>query len=253
MTKEDTAGGGTTATPPAKVAVPDVSGKSVADATALLADKGLKFAQGPSETSDTVGRGFAIRQTPDAGTEAEQGSTVTVVFSAGRSAFPVPDVIGKSESAARKALEGTSANFKVKDETIEKDSPEKKGTVIDISPDRTGEYPAGTVFTLTVSTGVENIEVPSVVTQTQDDATNTLKQLGFRVGYATADNPGAPDQTVLQQSVKAGTKAPKGTLITLTINDHEEQPTPPPSSPTPTPTDTPPTTLPTTPGLTIGG
>ncbi|WP_350279891.1 Stk1 family PASTA domain-containing Ser/Thr kinase [Kribbella sp. HUAS MG21] len=246
-------GGGTTATPPAKVAVPDVTGKSVADATALLAAEGLKFAQGPSEASDTVGRGSAIRQTPDAGTEAEQGSTVTVVFSSGRSAFPVPDVIGKSESAARKALEGTSANFKVKDEVKEVDSDQKKGTVVSVDPDPSGSYPAGTEFTLTVSTGVVNVEVPSVVTQTQDDATKTLKDLGFRVGYATADNPGAPDQTVLKQSVEAGTKAPKGTLITLTINNHEEQPTPPPSSTTPTPTDTPPTSLPTTPGITIGG
>ncbi len=64
----DNNGGGTaTNTPPAKVAVPDVSGQSVADATALLTGKGLKFAQGPSETSDTVGRGSAIRQTPEAG------------------------------------------------------------------------------------------------------------------------------------------------------------------------------------------
>src|SRR5262249_55889858 len=149
MGKDNNAGG--TNTPVVKVAVPDVSGKSVADATALLTDKGLKFAQGPSETSDTVGRGSAIRQTPTAGTEAEQGSVVTVVFSSGRSAFPVPDVIGKSESAARKALEGTSANFKVKDKVVEQDSEEKKGTVLAVSPDPNGQYPSGQEFTLTVS------------------------------------------------------------------------------------------------------
>ncbi len=72
----------------------------------------LKFAQGPSEASETIGKGSAIRQTPLAGTEAEEGSTVTVVFSAGRSAFPVPDVIGKSESSARKALEGTPGELR---------------------------------------------------------------------------------------------------------------------------------------------
>ncbi|MET9313248.1 Stk1 family PASTA domain-containing Ser/Thr kinase [Kribbella sp. NPDC003505] len=249
MNKDNNAGGGTTATPPAKVAVPDVSGKSVADATALLAEKGLKFALGPSEASDTVGRGSAIRQTPQAGTEAEQGSTVTVVFSSGRSAFPVPNVIGMSESKARQALKESSGKFKVNDDVKEADSDQKKGVVIAISPDPNGSYASGTEFTLTVSSGVENIEVPNVITQTQDDATKTLKDLGFRVGYASADNPNAPDQTVLQQSVKGGTKAAKGSLITLTINNHQEQPTPPPSSSTPT--DTP--TDPNTPPITIGG
>ncbi|MFG1819193.1 Stk1 family PASTA domain-containing Ser/Thr kinase [Kribbella sp. NPDC049174] len=240
---------GGTANPPAKVAVPDVSGKTVAEATALLTENKLVFAQGPSEASDTVGRGLALRQTPQAGTEAEEGSTVTVVFSAGRSAFPVPDVIGKSESQARKALEGTAANFKVKEATQEQDSGEKKGTVLAVSPDPSGQYPSGTEFTLTVSSGVEQVEVPNVVTQLQDDATSTLKGLGFRVGYATANDPNAADQTVLKQSVKAGSKAPKGTLITLTVNDAEEP------SPTPTPSDTesPPPTIPTTPGITIGG
>ncbi|WP_329004656.1 Stk1 family PASTA domain-containing Ser/Thr kinase [Kribbella sp. NBC_00709] len=247
MNKDNNAGGGATNTPVAKVAVPDVSGKSVADATALLSDKGLTFAQGPSETSDTVGRGSAIRQTPTAGTEAEQGSTVTVVFSSGRSAFPVPDVIGKSESAARKALEGTSANFKVKDKVVEQDSDEKKGTVLAVSPDPNGQYPSGQEFTLTVSSGVTNVEVPNVVTVPADDAAKQLKDLGFQVGYKYGNDPNSPDGIVLAQSIPGGTKKPKGTTVTLTVNNPQE-PTPPPSQPTDTPTDNP-----SSPGITIGG
>ncbi|GAB2680943.1 Stk1 family PASTA domain-containing Ser/Thr kinase [Kribbella swartbergensis] len=243
------AGGTTTSTPPAKVAVPDVSGKSVADATALLTEKGLKFAQGPSQPSDTVGRGLAISQTPEPNTEAEQGSTVTVVFSSGRSAFPVPDVIGKSESQARKAIEGTAANFKVKDETVKQDSAEKEGTVLAVSPDPSGQYPAGQEFTLTVSTGKELVEVPNVVTVPVDDATKTLKDLGFTVGYKQGSDPNAVPQTVLQQSVKAGTKAAKGSLITLTVNNPPEQT--PTQTPTTTPSETP--DDPVTPPITIGG
>ncbi|MFI7059992.1 Stk1 family PASTA domain-containing Ser/Thr kinase [Kribbella sp. NPDC050124] len=242
-------GGG--ATPPTKVQVPDVSGKSVADATAALTDAGLKFAQGPSQTSDTVGRGLAISQTPQPSTEAETGSTVTVVFSAGRSAFPVPDVIGKSESQARKALEGTSANFKVKEETKTENSGEKEGTVLAVSPDPSGEYPSGTEFTLTVSSGKEMVEVPNVVTMTQDDATKTLKDLGFKVGYEQAEDPGKPDQTVLQQSVKANSQAAKGTLVTLTINNLPENTPPPTETPSTTPSETP--GDPNTPPITIGG
>ncbi|MFI6679736.1 Stk1 family PASTA domain-containing Ser/Thr kinase [Kribbella sp. NPDC050470] len=242
-------GGG--ATPPAKVQVPDVSGKSSADATAILTDAGLKFAQGPAQASDTVGRGLAISQTPQASTEAETGSTVTVVFSSGPSAFPVPDVLGKSESAARKAIEGTKANFKVKDEVKTENSGEKEGTVLAVSPDPSGQYPSGTEFTLTVSSGKEMVEVPNVVTMTFDDATRALKELGFKVGYDQSQDPSKPDQTVLQQSVKGGTQAAKGSLVTLTINMlPENTPTP---TPTPTPTETETPEDPTTPPITIGG
>ncbi|MGW5191593.1 Stk1 family PASTA domain-containing Ser/Thr kinase [Kribbella sp. NPDC004138] len=249
MNKNDTAGGGTTATPPAKVAVPDLKLKSLADATALLEQQGLKISS-TSEKSDTVGRGLIIRQTPQGGTEAEQGSTVNVVVSAGQTAFSVPDVIGLSESKARNALEDAKGQFKVKDKAIEQDSEEKKGTVIAVSPDPTAQYPSGQEFTLTISSGKTEVDVPNVVTQTYDDAKLTLEKAGFQVGYTFGNDQNAPEGTVLQQSVKAGSKAAKGSLITLTVNKLQEQPT---NTPPPSNTETPPPSGPTTPGITIGG
>ncbi|MFF0266129.1 Stk1 family PASTA domain-containing Ser/Thr kinase [Kribbella sp. NPDC004536] len=245
----DNAGGGPTTsnTPPAKVSVPDVSNKSVPDATALLSAQGLQIATS-SEKSDAVGKGLIIRQTPDAGTQADKGSTVTVVVSAGQNAYGVPDVIGMTESKARKAIESAKGQFKVKDQAVEADSDQKKGTVISVSPDPGGTYPPGTEFTLTVSNGVVNVEVPNVVTQIADDATKTLTDAGFRVGYASVDDPNAPDGTVVAQSVKAGTKAPKLTLITLTVNNHQDQTTPPPSNPTGDPSGGPSTPTITLPG-----
>ncbi|NUR96500.1 MAG: Stk1 family PASTA domain-containing Ser/Thr kinase [Kribbellaceae bacterium] len=244
----DNAGGGATTsnTPPATVSVPDVSNKSVPDATALLSAQGLQI-KTSSEKSDSVGKGLIIRQTPDAGTQAQKGSTVTVVVSAGQNAYGVPDVIGMSESKARKAIEDAKGQFKVKDQAIEADSDQKKGTVIAVSPDPGGTYPPGTEFTLTVSNGVVNVEVPNVVTQIADDATKTLTDAGFRVGYASVDDPNAPDGTVVKQSVQAGTKAPKGTLITLTVNNHQDQ-SPPPSTPTDNPSGGPSTPVITLPG-----
>ncbi|MGZ0149766.1 Stk1 family PASTA domain-containing Ser/Thr kinase [Kribbella sp. WER1] len=238
----------TSNTPPAKVQVPDLQNKSVPAATQLLAAQGLKIGSTSSEKSDSVGKGFIIRQTPQAGTEADKGSAVTVVVSGGKNTYPVPDVIGMSESKARKQLESANGQFTVKDQAVEQDSDQKKGTVIAVSPDPGGEYPPGTQFTLTVSTGVVQVDVPSVVTQTQDDATNALKALGFRVGYKFANDPNAPDQTVVDQSPKGGTKAPKGDLIVLTVNNHQDQPTPPPSTPTDNPSGGPSTPVITIPG-----
>jgi eukaryotic-like serine/threonine-protein kinase len=245
----DNNGGGTaTTTPPAKVAVPDVTSKSLTEATALLSDKGLKVSA-TSEKSDSIGKGLIIRQTPDGGTEAEPGSTVNVVVSAGRTAFPVPNVIGMSESKARSTLKNSSGQFKVKDESVEQESDQKKGVVLAVNPDPNGTYAQGTEFTLTISSGKQEIEVPNVVTVPVDDATKQLKDLGFQVGYKYGNDPNSPDQTVLEQSVPGGTKKPKGTTITLTVNNPQQpSKTPPPSEPSNTPSETP-----DTPGITIGG
>jgi len=98
-----------------------------------------------------------------------------------------------------------------------------------------------------VSSGVTNVEVPNVVTVPADDAAKQLKDLGFQVGYKYGNDPNSPDGIVLAQSIPGGTKKPKGTTVTLTVNNPQE-PTPPPSQPTDTPTETP-----SSPGITIGG
>jgi beta-lactam-binding protein with PASTA domain len=224
-----------------------VSGQTEAQATALLTEKGLKFARGASQTSDTVKRGLALSQTPEPLTDAEAGSTVTVVFSAGPSAFPVPDVIGKSESQARKLLEDSSGKFKVTEESKQQDSGEKAGTVLAISPDPNGQYPSGTEFTLTVSSGKELVEVPNVVSVPQDDATKQLKDLGFQVGYKNGQDPNYGPDAVIAQSQKAGSKITKGSTITLTVNTEPDEPSDTPSTTPSTPES------PGTPGITIGG
>ncbi|MGW7681439.1 Stk1 family PASTA domain-containing Ser/Thr kinase [Kribbella sp. NPDC054772] len=246
MNKDNAGGTPPTTSAPAKVTVPDLSGKSLTEATSILAGQGLKISS-TSEKSDTVGRGAIIRQTPKGNTEAEQGSTVSVVISSGQSAFSVPDVIGMSESKARNTLEDAKGQFTVKDTAVERDSDEKKGTVLAVSPDPNGQYPSGQEFTLTISSGKTQVDVPDVVTVPADDAAKQLKELGFVVGYKYGNDPSSPDATVLAQSVPGGTKKPKGSTITLTVNRIEQPNTPPPSS------ETPPPSTPNTPGITIGG
>ncbi|TCM45676.1 Stk1 family PASTA domain-containing Ser/Thr kinase [Kribbella sp. VKM Ac-2568] len=232
---------------PQQVAVPRVVGASLPAATQTLADQGLKISA-TSAASNTVGKGLIITQSPGASTMVDKDTTVAVVVSAGPNTFPVPDVIGKSESEARTLIEDSPGKFEVASKTVEQANEAKAGTVLAVSPDPGGQYAPGTTFTLTLSTGKVQVEVPDVTTAQQDDATKTLKDLGLRVGYRQQEDPNAVEETVLAQSIKPGTKVEKGTLITLTIALKPEQPSTPPSTPpTSTPTD------PNTPPITIGG
>lgn len=93
--------------------VPNVAGKSVADATSILMGKGLQVSGTSTEKfSDSVAAGIVIdiADRPGGG-NWKPGETVTLIVSKGPQLFPVPDVGGKNRDDAVKTLE--SAGFKV--------------------------------------------------------------------------------------------------------------------------------------------
>jgi serine/threonine-protein kinase len=245
--KGNTAGGGqtTTSQQPAQVEVPTVEGLAFQAASELLAARGLQV-KPTYQASDTVGKSTIISQSPPSGTKVERNSAVAVVVSSGKaepSTFPVPDVLGKPESEAKKLLQDSPGEFKVSSNTKEVDNEAPKGTVIKIEPGPDQQYPKGERFTLTVSTGQVEVTVPDVLTVSKADAEKQLKALGLTVGIVNDDtNPDAAEGTVTKQSIKAGTKVKEGTKVTLSI---AVKPTP---SNTPSPTDTP-----ISPPITIGG
>ncbi|MEU4390949.1 Stk1 family PASTA domain-containing Ser/Thr kinase [Kribbella sp. NPDC023855] len=235
----------TTSQPAEQVVVPTVEGLALQAATDQLAAEGLTI-KATYQASDTVDRGKIISQSPPSGSKVAKNSAVTVVVSTGKaepSTFPVPDVLGKPESEAKKLLQDSPGEFKVSSKTKEVDNEAPKGTVIAIDPGPDQQYPKGQRFTLTVSTGQVEVKVPDVVTLSRADAEQQLKAVGLTVGILNDDsNPDAAEGTVTKQSVKAETKVKEGTKVTLWI---AIKPTP---SNTPSPTDTP-----ITPPITIGG
>lgn len=65
------------------VSVPQLTGKSEADAIALLAEAGLSPGETDVANSDSVEKGFIVSQTQAAGTEVEVGTSVGYVVSSG--------------------------------------------------------------------------------------------------------------------------------------------------------------------------
>jgi serine/threonine-protein kinase len=94
-------------TGPAPVAVPDVAGRSVNDASAALQQAGLTVAGQQEEASDDVDAGDVIRTDPPALAQVAPGSGVRLVVSTGPAELEVPNLRGLTEAEARDAL----ANF----------------------------------------------------------------------------------------------------------------------------------------------
>ena len=89
---------------PPKVAIPDVAGKSVAEAASVLGQAGLNASKTTSEPSDTVPKDQVIRTDPGAGTQVDKGSNVTLVVSSGQAQVTVPSVKGLTKAAADDAI-----------------------------------------------------------------------------------------------------------------------------------------------------
>ena len=88
---------------PAPREIPDVTGKTLEEAAALLAEAGLK-AQGAEVFSAEVEKGRVVSTKPVVGKSVARDSTVVVNVSKGPDLVPVPDVLGKSVAEATAIL-----------------------------------------------------------------------------------------------------------------------------------------------------
>ncbi|MDE5873908.1 MAG: PASTA domain-containing protein, partial [Lachnospiraceae bacterium] len=128
------------------------------------------------------------------------------------------EVVGYSESAARKVLDKEGfTNVKV----VEEENHEtQEGYVFDQSVKEGEVIPADTEIILKVSKGAEELDVPNVVGYTDEQAVKVLTEGGnFEVAHAYNYSDDVEEDRVIEQEPKAGTKAPKGTKITITISN----------------------------------
>ncbi len=80
----------------------------------------------------------------------------------------------------------------------------------------------GTTVTLTVSSGTEGIEMPSVTGRSYEDALNVLTSDGFVVNKAESYSSTVEKGNVISQNPVAGEKAPKGSAVTITVSLGQE-------------------------------
>ncbi|KOV93708.1 serine/threonine protein kinase [Streptomyces sp. NRRL B-3648] len=93
------------------VDVPDVTGDDVDSARQELTDAGLKVRIAAGRINSEYDKGQVAAQSPDEGSRAAEGDTVTLTLSKGPEMVEVPDVTGDSVDDAHKALE--AAGFEV--------------------------------------------------------------------------------------------------------------------------------------------
>ena len=109
-----------------QIAIPDVTGKSLKEATKIIQNKGFAISEEQVEqASDTIKEGYIIRTNPVAGTKRKKGYEVILYVSLGDSKIIVENYTGKDFSEVKGALE--SQKIKVLKEVQELEGQDTAG------------------------------------------------------------------------------------------------------------------------------
>jgi beta-lactam-binding protein with PASTA domain/tRNA A-37 threonylcarbamoyl transferase component Bud32 len=195
--------------------VPDVAGLSINDATLALEEEGF-IAVPMEEESDSVEQDKVIRTSPRAGSKLERGSEVEVYVSLGPSTRPVTNVIGLDATTAAAQL--GQQDFQVVTEEEASDTV-AVGKVIRTDPAANTPAPRGSTVTIYVSSGSSQVTVPDVIGMSRTQAVSTLQTAGFGVTIATTPSTPDNENEVISQSPSPGTKAAKGSNVTIRVGD----------------------------------
>lgn len=201
-----------------KVKVPNVVGMTEAEAIKELNKKGLGYTIKAREESKKYEVGTVMKQSPEDGTRVKKNTQIELTISSKLigEEIVVPDVSGKDESEAQKALE--KAGFeKITSEAVYSDK--EQGTVIGTTPSAGSKATKETEIKMQVSKGTEKIRVPDVTGKSENDAKSALTSAGLTVGSVTTDYSDTREAgQVISQDPVGGTKVTKGTSVTLVVS-----------------------------------
>ena len=202
----------------------DVTGMTYDDAKVKLNEMGIGIKSAGSEESDEYEDGQIMRQSVDADTVIEKGTTVEVTIAVKKiEMVKIPDITGQTKEDAKYRLE--QEGFLV-DFTESFHDSVASGKVIKTSPDVGTEQEKGTTVYLTISKGKEkkNTTVPGVVNTTRENAEVALKNAGLSVGSTTeAFSDTVAAGNVISQSIDKDTTVEEGVTVDLVISKGPEK------------------------------
>jgi serine/threonine-protein kinase len=187
----------------------DLAGKTLDEATQILATAGGFTPDVTREVSETVPNDVVIRLGDGVPAELPKGEAVPLVVSSGPAPRTVPSgLAGGTFEEAKAALAGVQLQAKQVDEFSD---DVEKGKVIRVEPAEGQQVPRDSVVSVVVSKGPDVVNVPDVKGKSLDQAVAAIEGAGLVVGDAFGPANGKPFLT----TPSAGTKVKRGTTVDI--------------------------------------
>lgn len=199
------------------VRVPDVRGKTIAEATAALSTVGLGVAVDPVRRADAkVPADHVLSQEPDPGDTLRRQRPVRVHISDGQRDPIVPSVVGQPDQAATAIL--AQAGITIGERINVTDADSAAGTVVAQDPPSKDRSRTVTLL-INQARADQTFVMPDLIGTMGDRAAEVLRSHNLRVAPPTVvAYAGLPPGVVVRQTPQAGYQTAPDELIVLEVS-----------------------------------
>ena len=212
-----------------EVMMPDLAGMTSEEAKQLIAGQNLLISADSikEEYSDVVEKGRVISQSVKAEERIAVQTEITLAVSLGSlneetALLQVPDLKGLTKEKAMKQLgrlkEQAGFTYVLGEVKNQYSTDVEKGRIISQKPKAGEQVRTNEPIRIVISKGPEMVQVPELLYLPKDQAVGRLEKVGLQVELTTAYSEQAAEGLVIGQSVEAGIKAAKGSVITVTVS-----------------------------------
>jgi beta-lactam-binding protein with PASTA domain len=197
--------------------VPRATGKQLVQARAVLERAGFEVDESRVRSQQPFDQ--VVDQDPNAGEDAEEGSTVTLEVSDGPGTVNVPSVERLPQAQAIDELQDVGLKVNLDRENSDE---VRKNFAIRTVPSEGVEVDVGTRVRLFVSAGPEQVSVPDVTGLPRDSAEAQLRDEGFGVAVSELESD-EPEGDVIAQDPAGGARVDSGATVTITVSTGRPQ------------------------------
>ena len=200
------------------IEIPDVSNKSVSDATRELEKLGFKVSAKDKEIySDEIEADKVIKTDPRAGKNVKSGTTITLYISIGSEGFEVENYVGKKFEDVKADLEGKGITVKSEEEEYSDQDNIEDGVILKQNLEVGQKVKKGDEIIFTIPNII--VTYPDFVKDqaTEKTVTEFCKKYELICVSKTKETTTSTAGTVIEQSRAAGTKVVKGANFSYTL------------------------------------
>ena len=145
-----------------------------------------------------------------------RSSWAEAIFGGTTDNIAVPNVVGLTQAEATAQLQ--DHGLKLGTVTPQASDTPTVGLVISQDPPKDQMVASSTTVDLVVSSGPQQVAVPTLVGLTQQQVIDALTGAGLTVGTITPQDSDQPAGTVLASDPKEGTQVAKGSSVAITVS-----------------------------------
>jgi serine/threonine-protein kinase len=206
--------------PGSRVVVPSTVGADANEVAAALSPLGLQYIVVEERYSEMIDAGRVIESSPSGGEKIDQGGTIKIVLSKGPERYAIPMLVGLTPTAAKNLIAKSPLKLAPIIEVFSETVP--KGFVISSSPATGSKVKRGSLVTITVSKGKEQVSYASYVGKNGEQALTELTEAGFNVTSTYAFSEVRLAGEVISQNPVGGAAIDKGSAVAIVISKGSE-------------------------------